>query len=290
MEIDAAAVAPRGVDTHDSKHGATRLLDGARDTSGRGAHGLHHLRQPRRGVRARARDVAGGAAAGRALQRPRGAAAAARHAGGGGHPRDLLRRGPQRRALPRRAGRARRRRPRGRLPRLAPRGVGGARRRARARAARARPRRARRAHRVPPARRRPDRAQRRRCSRSSASATARPPASTPSRLGDLAVLPFRWPLLDAYFYLPHFAALRRANGDPEEPMPPAALRDAVLGALDEHVRGDGHLVLLFHPFLLRRSPRRCRSSPRCSRASASSRAPATCAACAWTRPPCPCLG
>ena len=68
------------------------------------------------------------------------------------------------------------------------------------------------------------------------------------------MLPFRWPLLDAYYYLPHFAALRRANGDPEEPMAPAALRDAVLGALDEHVRGDGHLVLLFHPFLLSEGP------------------------------------
>ena len=74
------------------------------------------------------------------------------------------------------------------------------------------------------------------------------------RRGDLAVLPFRWPLLDAYYYLPHFAALRQANGDPEETMPPAALRDAVLGALAEHARGDGHLVLLFHPFLLSAEP------------------------------------
>jgi hypothetical protein len=68
------------------------------------------------------------------------------------------------------------------------------------------------------------------------------------------VLPFRWPLIDAYYYLPHFAGLRRAHGDPEEPMAPAALRDAVLGALDVHVRGDGHLVLLFHPFLLAEGP------------------------------------
>ena len=68
------------------------------------------------------------------------------------------------------------------------------------------------------------------------------------------MLPFRWPLIDAYYYLPQFAGLRRANGDPEEPMAPAALRDAVLGAIDDHVRGDGHLVLLFHPFLLSEGP------------------------------------
>ena len=70
------------------------------------------------------------------------------------------------------------------------------------------------------------------------------------RLGDLALLPFRWPLIDAYYYLPHFAGLRRANGDPEEPLAPAALREAVLGALEAQLRRDDHLVLIFHPFLL----------------------------------------
>jgi peptidoglycan/xylan/chitin deacetylase (PgdA/CDA1 family) len=70
------------------------------------------------------------------------------------------------------------------------------------------------------------------------------------RADGLAVLPFRWPLLDAYHYLPHFAALRQEHGDPEEPLPPAALRDAVLGALEAQRRRDDHLVLLFHPFLL----------------------------------------
>jgi peptidoglycan/xylan/chitin deacetylase (PgdA/CDA1 family) len=81
-----------------------------------------------------------------------------------------------------------------------------------------------------------------------------PAGERAGRLGDLAVLPFRWPLIDAYYYLPHFAGLRRANGDPEEPMTAAALRDAVLGALAAHVHGQGHLVLLFHPFLLSEPP------------------------------------
>jgi peptidoglycan/xylan/chitin deacetylase (PgdA/CDA1 family) len=64
----------------------------------------------------------------------------------------------------------------------------------------------------------------------------------------LAVLPFRWELIDAYYYLPHFEGLRRRKGDPAEPMEPAQLREALLAALDAHE--DGHLALLFHPFLM----------------------------------------
>jgi peptidoglycan/xylan/chitin deacetylase (PgdA/CDA1 family) len=64
----------------------------------------------------------------------------------------------------------------------------------------------------------------------------------------LAVLPFRWELIDAYYYLPHFEGLRRRHGDPADPMAPADLRRTLLAALDEHA--DGHLALLFHPFLV----------------------------------------
>jgi peptidoglycan/xylan/chitin deacetylase (PgdA/CDA1 family) len=60
--------------------------------------------------------------------------------------------------------------------------------------------------------------------------------------GGFPSLPFRWPLLDAYHYLPHFAVMRGA----EEPLPPDRLRETVLAALEEP---HGHLVLLFHPFL-----------------------------------------
>ncbi|HYH88151.1 MAG TPA: polysaccharide deacetylase family protein [Solirubrobacteraceae bacterium] len=81
-----------------------------------------------------------------------------------------------------------------------------------------------------------------------------PAGERAGRLGGLAVLPFRWRLIDAYFYLPHFGPLRRINGDPEEAIEPAALRDRVLSALDEHAAGDGHLALLFHPFLLTAGP------------------------------------
>jgi peptidoglycan/xylan/chitin deacetylase (PgdA/CDA1 family) len=51
----------------------------------------------------------------------------------------------------------------------------------------------------------------------------------------IAVLPFRWQLVDAWYYLPTF------DGPPS----PAALRKAVMSALD----AGGYVTLLFHPFL-----------------------------------------
>ena len=67
-------------------------------------------------------------------------------------------------------------------------------------------------------------------------------------LDGLALLPFRWRLIDAYYYLPHFAGLRERHGDPAEPMGPDAMREAAVTAID----GDGepHVTLLFHPFLV----------------------------------------
>jgi peptidoglycan/xylan/chitin deacetylase (PgdA/CDA1 family) len=58
----------------------------------------------------------------------------------------------------------------------------------------------------------------------------------------VVVLPFRWELIDAFHYLPHFASLRGT----EEPLPPSDLRAALEAALS----GDGFVALLFHPFLL----------------------------------------
>jgi peptidoglycan/xylan/chitin deacetylase (PgdA/CDA1 family) len=60
--------------------------------------------------------------------------------------------------------------------------------------------------------------------------------------GGVPTLPFRWPLLDAYHYLPHFAGMRGA----QEPLPPERLRETVLAALE---RNERFLALLFHPFL-----------------------------------------
>ena len=79
-----------------------------------------------------------------------------------------------------------------------------------------------------------------------------PAGDRAGRLGGLAVLPFRWELIDAYFYLPHFASRRVERGDPEAPMEPATLRERVLAALAAH--DEGHLSLIFHPYLLAAAP------------------------------------
>jgi peptidoglycan/xylan/chitin deacetylase (PgdA/CDA1 family) len=69
-------------------------------------------------------------------------------------------------------------------------------------------------------------------------------------LEGLAVLPFRWPLVDAYSYMPQFAGLRERYGERPDPLTPEQMRDdLMIAALDEHARrGEGHLTLLFHPF------------------------------------------
>jgi peptidoglycan/xylan/chitin deacetylase (PgdA/CDA1 family) len=67
-------------------------------------------------------------------------------------------------------------------------------------------------------------------------------------LEGLAVLPFRWPLVDAYAYLPQFAGLRERYGNGPDPLTPVQMRDDMIAALDTHSQGEGHLTLLFHPF------------------------------------------
>jgi peptidoglycan/xylan/chitin deacetylase (PgdA/CDA1 family) len=67
-------------------------------------------------------------------------------------------------------------------------------------------------------------------------------------LDGLAVLPFRWPLVDAYFYLPQFASLRERFGDGPDPRTPGEMREEMISALQRHSEGEGHLALLFHPF------------------------------------------
>jgi len=62
----------------------------------------------------------------------------------------------------------------------------------------------------------------------------------------LAILPFAWPLVDAYHRLDHFASLRAAHGDPPAPLDAAATA-ARLDA--ELARVDGPTCLVLHPFL-----------------------------------------
>lgn len=67
-------------------------------------------------------------------------------------------------------------------------------------------------------------------------------------LEGLAVLPFRWPLVDAYSYLPQFAGLRERYGDGPDPHTPEQMTQEMVAALERHAHQTGHLALLFHPF------------------------------------------
>lgn len=70
-----------------------------------------------------------------------------------------------------------------------------------------------------------------------------------ARRDGLAVLPFRWTLIDAFHYLPHFAERRRAAAGDPDPLAPGALQATLSHALQDAVRGGTFLALLFHPFL-----------------------------------------
>lgn len=77
---------------------------------------------------------------------------------------------------------------------------------------------------------------------------ASPAGEREGLLEGLAVLPFRWPLVDAYAYLPQFAGLRERYGDGPDPHTPEQMRDGMIAALDTHASHEGHLTLLYHPF------------------------------------------
>jgi len=66
----------------------------------------------------------------------------------------------------------------------------------------------------------------------------------------LAVLPFRWSLVDAFYYLPHFSGLRQQEGFPEQPLPVARMGEVMAQAVRTQTLDAGHLALLFHPFSL----------------------------------------
>jgi peptidoglycan/xylan/chitin deacetylase (PgdA/CDA1 family) len=68
-------------------------------------------------------------------------------------------------------------------------------------------------------------------------------------LGKLVVLPFEWRLVDAYYYLPRFGALRKSATGSSEPLSPVRFREVLSSVLQGVVRDGGHLTLLFHPFL-----------------------------------------
>ena len=69
-------------------------------------------------------------------------------------------------------------------------------------------------------------------------------------LEGVAILPFDWRLIDAYYCLPRFGDLRRADKGSSDPLPPSRFRETLKAALESTVRNGGYLSLLFHPFLV----------------------------------------
>ncbi|KAH8923016.1 glycoside hydrolase/deacetylase [Atractiella rhizophila] len=76
-----------------------------------------------------------------------------------------------------------------------------------------------------------------------------PAADRPAVMEGIAILPFQWDNIDAYFYMESTKPLRVGRGDSEEPLSPAVLRERLFKRVDEIERDGGYLALLFHPFL-----------------------------------------
>ena len=75
-----------------------------------------------------------------------------------------------------------------------------------------------------------------------------PAGERAERRAGVAMLPFRWPAVDAYHRLESFTDRRTARGDPAAVASPQEAADALIGVLD--ARGGEPLVLILHPFLL----------------------------------------
>lgn len=76
-----------------------------------------------------------------------------------------------------------------------------------------------------------------------------PAAERPAIVDGIAMVPFQWESIDAYFYMASTAALREGKGDTEAPLSPQVLKDRLFKRIDEVVEKGEYLALLFHPFL-----------------------------------------
>jgi peptidoglycan/xylan/chitin deacetylase (PgdA/CDA1 family) len=64
----------------------------------------------------------------------------------------------------------------------------------------------------------------------------------------LAFLPFRWPLVDAFSFMPQLADMREEMFGSRDPFGPERVSALMREALHEHAGRGGHLSLIFHPF------------------------------------------
>jgi peptidoglycan/xylan/chitin deacetylase (PgdA/CDA1 family) len=78
-----------------------------------------------------------------------------------------------------------------------------------------------------------------------------PAGSAPGIDHDVVCLPFAWPLIDAYYLAPALAALRSADGLPEEPLAVERYLEAIGAELDRVGNPDppALVCLIMHPYL-----------------------------------------
>jgi peptidoglycan/xylan/chitin deacetylase (PgdA/CDA1 family) len=66
---------------------------------------------------------------------------------------------------------------------------------------------------------------------------------------DLAVLPFHWKTIDAYYYMEEFSGLRRLYGAEEKALDPQILKKCFFDQVEEAVKSGAYISFLFHPIL-----------------------------------------
>lgn len=76
-----------------------------------------------------------------------------------------------------------------------------------------------------------------------------PAAVRPAVVDGLAIVPFQWESIDAYFYMHETAPLRLGRGDSKEPLNEDVMEERLLKRVDEVIEEGGYLAFLFHPFL-----------------------------------------
>lgn len=65
----------------------------------------------------------------------------------------------------------------------------------------------------------------------------------------VAMVPFRWPEIDAYFYMESTGVLRKGRGDGEGVMTPGEMKERLIKRVERLMEEGGYVALLFHPFL-----------------------------------------
>lgn len=76
-----------------------------------------------------------------------------------------------------------------------------------------------------------------------------PAADRCAVVNGIAMVPFRWTDIDAYYYMESTKSLRIAQGDGESAIKPAEMKERLLQRINEVLEQGEYMALLFHPFL-----------------------------------------